>query len=175
MTAGSRRLYDDRVKYTREVLQRVVRESFSLAEVLTRLGFKSYSGSTSSLIRRRIEEYELNTSHFRRGFTGKFSTKRKAPSQIFTPTSKRRLPTVQLRRALLESGVEHKCEACGQGPKWNGKPLTLPIDHRDGDWSNNDKDNLRFLCPNCHSQTSTYGTRKLPAYASGEAAGLSRQ
>lgn len=35
---------------------------------------------------------------------------------------------------------------------WNGKKLNLEIDHIDNDWSNDRRDNLRFICPNCHSQ-----------------------
>ena len=44
---------------------------------------------------------------------------------------------------------------CGIGPQWNGKKLTLHVDHRDGDWTNCQQENLRFLCPNCHSQEET--------------------
>jgi 5-methylcytosine-specific restriction endonuclease McrA len=39
----------------------------------------------------------------------------------------------------------------------NGKPITLQIDHIDGDRENNTFENLRFICPNCHSQTETWG------------------
>ena len=59
-----------------------------------------------------------------------------------------------LRRALIEKGVEYCCSKCGQGPEWLGHPLTLDVDHIDGDWSDSQLNNLRFLCPNCHSQFS---------------------
>ena len=52
------------------------------------------------------------------------------------------------------------CE-CGQGAMWNGKPLTLQVDHIDGNHANNDQNNLRWLCPNCHTQTPTWGTKGL--------------
>lgn len=51
------------------------------------------------------------------------------------------------------------CAICNQGPVWNYKPLTLQLDHIDGDSDNNDISNLRLLCPNCHTQTPTYGSK----------------
>jgi len=51
------------------------------------------------------------------------------------------------------------CQLCKQLPAWNGRPLTLQVDHIDGDCGNNKPENLRCLCPNCHTQTETYGSR----------------
>jgi hypothetical protein len=51
------------------------------------------------------------------------------------------------------------CEECGVGD-WNGKRLPKEVDHIDGDTNNNSKDNLKLLCPNCHSQTDTWRKRK---------------
>lgn len=48
------------------------------------------------------------------------------------------------------------CSECGLESVWNGKPIVMHLDHIDGDTSHNDPSNLRFLCPNCHSQTETY-------------------
>lgn len=51
------------------------------------------------------------------------------------------------------------CAWCSQGSVHNHKPLTLQLDHVDGNSDNNHPDNLRLLCPNCHSQTDTYKSR----------------
>ncbi|UVO14896.1 HNH endonuclease [Mycobacterium sp. SVM_VP21] len=48
------------------------------------------------------------------------------------------------------------CAICGIEGKWNGVTLTLIIDHLDGDASNNRRENLRLVCPNCDSQLPTY-------------------
>jgi hypothetical protein len=52
----------------------------------------------------------------------------------------------------------HKCESCNLSA-WLNKPITLELDHIDGDTRNNVKDNLKLLCPNCHSMTSTWRGR----------------
>lgn len=61
-----------------------------------------------------------------------------------------------LRRYILERD-NHTCTECACGEEHNGKSLTLHIDHIDGDSDNNFPKNLRTLCPNCHSQTDTFG------------------
>jgi len=63
------------------------------------------------------------------------------------------------KRVLKDNYMDYRCAICGIGGTWNNKPLTLQIDHIDGDYTNNTKDNLRWLCPNCHSQTSNYGNK----------------
>lgn len=75
--------------------------------------------------------------------------------------SKKKRPRYHLVRVMLEAGIPYLCKECGQEPLWNGKELTLQIDHIDGNHNNNeDLLNLRFLCPNCHTQTPTYGSKK---------------
>lgn len=52
--------------------------------------------------------------------------------------------------------LPHKCADCGGEPEWNGKRLTLQVDHINGINTDHRIENLRFLCPNCHSQTPNY-------------------
>lgn len=61
-----------------------------------------------------------------------------------------------LRKLILKNNLfEYKCNCCNIR-KWNELPITLEIEHKDGNRLNNSKENLELLCPNCHSQTSTY-------------------
>lgn len=148
------------LKYSKELLEGIARECFSVAAVLRKLGLKQ-SGGNQSHINRRLIEYSIDTSHF----TGMGHNKGK---NLHTLTSMdilsvdrlqgRREKANVLRRALVEVGVPEQCD-CGLKTEWNGKKLVLQVDHIDGDFSNNRKENLRFLCPNCHSQTETFGTK----------------
>lgn len=143
-------------KYTKELLSEAVANSLSGAGVLRYLGLRQ-AGGTQAHILNLIKKYELDISHWHRQAhnKGKTSPKRKSPEEILIvlPEGSIRPKRNQLLRAMLESGVEYKC-GCGITNTWNSKPITLEINHRDGDWLNNQLENLEFLCPNCHSQES---------------------
>lgn len=64
--------------------------------------------------------------------------------------------TLKLKKRLIKEKVlENKCTSCGL-IEWQGKEIALHLDHKDGDNHNHKLDNLRLLCPNCHSQTDTW-------------------
>lgn len=71
------------------------------------------------------------------------------------------LNTWRLKKKLVKVGLlEDKCIVCSQGNGWNGKPLSLHLDHINGINNDHRLENLRILCPNCHSQTETYAGKK---------------
>lgn len=148
-------------KYTHEVLQSLAADSTSTSEVIRRLGVP-LSGSTHRYIRRRLTELEIDTSHFmQQPSKGRKKPERQRPADdilVRLPPGSHRVKAEILRRAMIAVGIKYVCE-CGLGPEWRGKPMTLEVDHLDGNNLNNERTNVRFLCRNCHSQTATYGRR----------------
>lgn len=146
------------IKYTKERLQEAVLHSNSYAQVLRYLGLRQAGGTQSHIIR-TIKKYEIDTSHFLgSGWNkGGISPTRKTNDLILQqlPDGSNRPKRSQLLRAMQESGVSYTCSECPTKNIWNDKPLVLEIDHIDGNFLNNLLSNLRFLCPNCHSQQDT--------------------
>jgi len=148
--------------YTRELIESVVKESITYADVCRRLGARA-SGGSYELIRNRIKEYDIDVSHFlgQSVYAGKRNPnyqKRIQADDILTRNKEYRVNHKTLKRALLEKGFEYKCGVCTLS-KWLDEYITLDIDHIDGDWTNCEIENLRFLCPNCHRQTNTFAGR----------------
>jgi hypothetical protein len=156
-----------RYKYPPEMLRAAAAESRSIAGVLRQLGI-SLSGGAHAHISRQLKRFDIDTSHFtgaahNRGGT---SSNRLSADELLVlrPPGSRRTPGTRLRRAMLDIGLPERCERCGIAPTWRGAPLTLHVDHINGDFLDNRPRNVRFLCPNCHSQTPTYaGCRRDPA------------
>ncbi len=156
-----------KVKYSKELLASVAKDSLFVADVIRKIGLKQ-SGSNHSHIKRRLLKYGIDLSHFlgsrvnsgprHVGGNEKLNEKQVL---VFDRHKGRREPAARLKRVMLEVGFKEECEICKLGPKWMGKPLTLHIDHKDGNGLNNLKENLRFLCPHCHSQTDNYGAKNI--------------
>jgi len=145
-----------------EQLEQAILNSLSMSHALRLLGI-SPNGGTHGHYSARAKKAGISTEHFKpnRNVYGILKSKLK-PEEILILKSEDSMRTGRkyLLRALLESGVSYVCVSCKNNGTWLGKAITLQIDHIDGNRNNNVITNLRFLCPNCHSQTETYGTKK---------------
>ncbi|MEU0299508.1 HNH endonuclease signature motif containing protein [Streptomyces sp. NPDC006175] len=143
----------------RDTLRAAVANSLSLAELLRKLGRRD-NGHQRNLVRQWLLEEGITNSHFlgqahQRGKPAPTPTRRSA-DLLVKHDGRHRTKTRLLRRALSEVGVPEQCGECGIDPVWRGYPITLEIDHINGDWSDDRAENLRLLCPNCHAITSTW-------------------
>jgi 5-methylcytosine-specific restriction endonuclease McrA len=145
------------------MLKNVVASSFNLEGVVKGIGLRNTGGNRKS-IRKRIAELQLNTSHFSlekqyAGIKSYVQRHKLTHEELFCENSLARRGTV--KKELLRLGVKHECAICGQGSEHNAKPLVLVLDHINGVRNDNRITNLRFLCPNCHSQTETFAGRNI--------------
>ncbi|WP_406058630.1 HNH endonuclease [Streptomyces sp. NBC_01077] len=148
-------------RWTREVLAQAVAASTNMCEVLRQLGVEVVGGQHTH-ISRRIKAYGIDTSHFRAPSRRGETRRRRTPGDVLVQQDgphPRRVPSDRVTWAMTASGVHKQCAMCGNEAVWRGRPLPLEVDHIDGDWRNNRIENLRFLCPNCHSTTDTYRGR----------------
>jgi len=143
---------------TNEELVEHLQNSTSMWDLCSKLGYTNKSGRTYRYIRDALTRRGINIDDytFIKIFKGK--TKRKLDEEVFCEASGFRNTDLK-KRIISQNLFEYKCFNCGI-KEWNHKPISLQLDHINGVNNDNRIENLRFLCPNCHSQTDTWGNKK---------------
>lgn len=156
-------LYD----FTPCELQKLLDTSDSYSDLLRKIGLNPKGGNPKTL-HKIIEEYKLDETQLNINRKSLFSkcaefAKRtnKIPIEDILSNKCTYYSSYKLLRRLVAEGYkEYCCEKCGI-TDWMGKTISLQLDHIDGNHNNNALENLRVVCPNCHSQTETYAGKNV--------------
>jgi hypothetical protein len=123
-----------------------------LAQSESYLSVANELGTSRARVRRVAENCDISVEHL---VHGRGRPAASAEVLVLNPSARNNNPLV--RRILLrEDLLPYICQTCGLGPRWNDQLLVLQLDHINGISRDSRLENLRFLCPTCHSQTPTY-------------------
>lgn len=147
-------------KLSDEQFVELLKNSSTISEVLFKLGYSVKGNSWGfAKVKQRMSDLNLDGSIFKgKSPITKYGTLHKVnASDILKPNCKHARSV--LRRYVIKNNlIPYRCAICGC-VEWQGRTLSLELDHINGINNDNRIENLRFLCPNCHSQTTTYGSR----------------
>lgn len=144
-------------------IKKAIKASKSLADVCRFLGIE-ISGSNYRYLHKRLSELGLV-------YEDCFDYKLAIKDHLNSLSDKQRIPDKEifckgssvaqatLRKRARQTLLPYKCVDCDNEGEHNGKPLVLQLDHENGIRNDNRKENLKWKCPNCHSQTDTYSGR----------------
>lgn len=148
-------------KYTIEQVKNAVKGSKSWRQTAFTLGLNGDAGGNTKTLKKLAEKNGIDFSHF---LGKRINLGRKTWNHIPLEDWLKKgviVKSTYLKKKLISAGIiDNICVECELHDNWNGLPIELELDHIDGDKSNNLLDNLRLLCPNCHSQTPTFRGRK---------------
>lgn len=137
----------------------LVNSSYSYLQCILKVGYSKNGRYAYDLVRKRCEELNISTDHFTKNRHNKY-TKREL-SEILVENSDYSNLTFLKERLINDGLLDYRCSICGNIGVWNDQPLSLQLDHINGDHHDNRIDNLRLLCPNCHAQTETFSTKRM--------------
>ena len=149
-------------KLTDDDIILILKMSKSMREVILKIGYKSAVSGSYNLVRNELKRRNIEIPEYNFFGDNKF-LKRKENNEIFINGSDYSRQNTK-KRIIDDNLIEYKCSKCGNDGTWMGMKLSLQLEHKNGINNDNRLDNLCFLCPNCHSQTSTFSGKSRKKY-----------
>jgi Zn finger protein HypA/HybF involved in hydrogenase expression len=136
----------------------VTKHSTNISEILRGMGLFN-RGNNYQTVQNQWAKQSIDFSHIRLGYIPPpINSQRKPDNEVFCVDSTAQRSTVR-SRVIKERLIEYKCAGCQNNGTWRGKDITLQLEHKNGASNDHSLNNLEFLCPNCHSQTATWGRK----------------
>lgn len=153
-------------RYTKEELEAIVENNDTITDVLKHFNLTA-SGGNCQTFKKWCYKWGIDYSHFlsnseiaKRNWTNKIFQKREL-NDILVQNSTYNNRTSLKRRLYAEGLKQPICEICSQNEIWNGKRMSLILDHINGANSDNRLENLRIVCPNCNATLPTHGGKNI--------------
>ena len=141
----------DKVSY--EQLKEAVETSYNLSDAMIKIGYVKPRANNYKSFKKLCSDWQIDFSHLIENTNNPLANVRYTDEEVFCLNSK--ISQSSLRNRYLKLNIEYKCSLCGIS-EWQDKPLTLRLDHINGNKTDNRLENLRWICPNCDSQLDTY-------------------
>lgn len=138
-----------------EEFKNIVTNANSYSDCLRALGLGTRGGSSTDILKRRIKELNCSIEHFGNKTVTPANAKYTLDEILIENSTYANISRLKIR-LVNEGRLEYKCAFCNNEGEWLGEELVLQLDHINGINNDHRIENLRFLCPNCHSITSTY-------------------
>lgn len=156
--------------FTKEELQKLADKSSSISNLLRSVGLQP-KGDNRKTLNKIIEELDIDLTKLIKNRKDLYLEVNKRLAKDFAYSDKQvfvknsNYGRVHLKERIIDNKIiDYKCRKCGNNGKWQGEKLSLQLEHKNGISNDNRLENLEFLCPNCHSQTSHYAGKNKNSY-----------
>jgi len=145
-------------------LDEIVKISKCRSDVLRSLGLSTNGSGNHRVVKRWIEKMNISTSHFNYRDVISQKNGKLVRCKAYSPNEfliEKWYGSITPVKNWVRKNLKYECSICKNNGCHCGLPLSLQLDHINGNPTDNREENLRWLCPNCHTQCKTYGGKGL--------------